>query len=137
MDGSSPDELRKRKREVNAALAETKREIKEAKRRGKNEQRKEETHWKLSTVLVHALLIITQLADTPAGVKHLINFGKRRHWPEKKTEEDVSRTIVELFLEVDDEELASLSDREDPQDADAMRAALPYVEEWQVSGRLA
>ena len=84
MDGSSPDELRKRKREINAALAETKREIKEAKRRVKNEQRKEETHWKLSTVLAHTLLIITQLADTPAGVKHLINFGKRRHWPEKK-----------------------------------------------------
>ena len=131
MDGSSPDELKKRKRELNAALAETNRELKVAKRRVKNEQRKEDTHWKLSTVLVHTLLIIVQLADTPAAVKYLINFGKRRHWPERP-ETDISKTIVDLFLEVDAEELACLSDKVDPQDADAMRAALPYVEEWHV-----
>ena len=75
MDGNSPGELKKRKRELNAALAETNRELRMARRRVKNEQRKEETHWKLSTFLVHTLLIIGQLADTPAAVKYLINFG--------------------------------------------------------------
>jgi len=129
MDGNSPGELKKRKRELNAALAETNRELRVTRRRVKNEQRKEETHWQLSTFLVHTLLIIGQLADTPAAVKYLINFGRQRHWPEK-SEEELSQTIVDLFLEVDAEELASLSDKEDPQDADAMKEALPYIEEW-------
>ena len=97
----------------------------------KRKQRSEQRAWKLSTVLVHSLLIICSLADCAAAAKFLINAGKRRHWPEM-SEEDATRRVQDLFLEADVGELAGLTDVDNPSDAEALRTALPYVEQWRL-----
>ena len=132
MDGPSTEEqLKQQRREVTAALAETKRLLRDAKRQQKSRQQSEARAWNLVPLLAHTLLIIYSLADSATAVQYLTNFGRKRHWPEK-SDEEIRLTVENLFLEVDLELLTSLTDMENPQDAEAMKLALPYVEQWRI-----
>lgn len=132
MDGLSTEEqLKQQRREVNAALAETKRLLRDAKRQQKSRQQSEARAWNLAPLLAQTLLIIYSLADSATAVLYLENFGRKRHWS-GKSEEDMKLTVEDLFLAVDVDHLASLTDLDNPGDADAMKAALPYVEQWRV-----
>ena len=132
MDGPSKEErLKQQKRETTADLAETKRLLRDAKRQQKRQRQSEAKQWNLAPLLAHTLLIIYSLADRATAVQYLVNFGRKRHWPEK-SEDEVQRVVEDLFLEVDLGHLSSLTDLENPGDAEAMKMALPYVEQWRI-----
>ena len=128
MGGRSPEDISKRKQEIAAALAQTNRELKAAQRQQKSRGEAAARAWKLPTLLAHALLIIYQLADSAAAVKYLVNYSRKRHWPQKP-EDEVKSMVEDVFLEADVGFLASLADMENPADAEAMRLALPYIEQ--------
>ena len=133
MEARSREDLWKRKQELDTALAQVRREERRAKQRDKDAQKSQRTAWKMSTNLLHTVLIIYALAGYTAepAVKYLVNSGRKRHWPEK-SEEEVAAMVEDCFLQVDVDDLACLTDKADPSDATAMKAALKYVEEWRL-----
>lgn len=132
MDGPSKKEhLKQQKQETTAALAETKRLLRDARRQQKRREQSEAKAWNLAPLLVRTLLIIYSLADRATAVQYLVNFGRKRHWSEKP-EGEVQLTIENLFLAADVDHLASLTDVGNPGDAEAMKMALPYVEQWRI-----
>jgi len=134
MSAARSADLRKRKAELDIALAEANGECRRARRKVNDEAKRDAKAWLLSPALKHTVLVIYALADYTAepAAKFLQNNGRKRHWPEK-TEEELVAIVESYFLEVDSAELADLSDINDPSDAAAMRAALVYVEQWRLA----
>ena len=66
------------------------------------------------------------------AAKYLLSSGRRRHWPQK-SEEELEEMVESLFMKCDVDELADLADTQNPKDMTAMRAALPYVEQWRLA----
>ena len=126
---SKSEPLEKRKRELGDAQAEINKALKRAKQQEKTEQRA----WQLSSFLLHTALIVYSLSGYTAqpAATFLLNSGRKRHWPDKEDGE-LLEMVERLFMECDLEELALLSDIEDPMDIAALKAALPYVEQWQL-----
>ena len=115
---SKGEQLKQRKRETTAALSETNRLLRDTKRQQKRQRQSEARAWNLVPLLVRTLLIIYSLADRATAVKYLVKFGRKRHWPEKP-EEEIQHTVENLFLEVDLELLTSLTDIDNPGDAES------------------
>ena len=134
MSAARSADLRKRKAELDIALAEENGECRRARRKVNYEAKRDAKAWLLSPALKHTVLVIYALADYTAepAAKFLLNSGRKRHWPEK-TEEELVAIVESHFLEVDSAELADLSDINDPSDAAAMNAALVYVEQWRLA----
>ena len=94
--------------------------------------------WNLTSASRHVVLIIFDLAqaDLEPNATYLRALARERHWEDKSDAE--CRAIVEdVFLEATAsaaglESYAALVDASAPSDADAMRSALRYVEEWRV-----
>ena len=130
---SIPEETQLRKRGAQEAQFEVKRALKKARQDEKNKARGEARAWTLSSFLLHASLIIYSLSGYTAGpaAKFLLNNGRQRHWPEKR-EEELEAMVEGLFLEFDLQALTALADVNEPSDPEAMRAALAYVEQWQL-----
>ena len=130
---SNLEEIQLRKRGVEEAQFEVKRALKKARQDEKNKARGEARAWTLSSFLLHASLIIYSLSGYTAGpaAKFLLNNGRKRHWPEKR-EEELEAMVEGLFLEFDLQALTALADVNEPSHPEAMRAALAYVEQWQV-----
>ena len=64
MDGpSNKEQLKQQKQETTAALAETKRLLRDARRQQKRREQSEAKAWNLAPLLVRTLLIIYSLAD--------------------------------------------------------------------------
>ena len=122
-----------RRRELDAAIAEVSAELKRAKRQARDKAKSEAKAWQLSDFLRHSALIVYALADYSAlpAAKFLSSAGRKRHWPER-SEEDMIIMVEELFIQVDERNLADLTDVHNPVDVEAMKAALPYVEEWRL-----
>ena len=127
------EELQQRKRELDAAMAENRRETKRAKQQAKDDAKAQASAWALSPFLRHAALVLYVLTGyaTEPVVKFLMANGRKRHWPEK-TEEELILMIEQLFLDTDLDEAAALTDLEAPADVAAMKAALKYSEQWRV-----
>ena len=62
------------------------------------------------------------LIATASAVKYLVNYSRKRHWPQKP-EEEVESTVEDVFLEADVGFLASLADMENPADAKRTKPA--------------
>ena len=126
-------ELLQRKRKLAAESAQVKRELREVKRRQKEIAAVQAKTWVLPLALQRVVLIIYALAayEAEPAVKYLATRGRVHHWPEK-TEEDLEAMVGDLFLAVDEHELAALADPESPLDKDAFRAALGFVEQWRL-----
>lgn len=122
-----------RKRELDAAIADASAELKRAKRQARDKAKSEARAWQLSDCLRHSVLIVYALADYSAlpAARFLSAAGRKRHWPEKSVEE-MGTMVEDMFLQVDEVELADLTDVHNPADAQAMASAMPYVEEWRL-----
>jgi hypothetical protein len=127
------EELQRRREELNSSLREVRLEAKREKQKGRDTKKSEASAWRLSTALLHTLLIIYSLAGYTAepAVKFLAVSGRKRRWPFRS--DDALQVMVEdQFLQVDADHLACLTDLDDPVDAAAMRQALSYVEQWRL-----
>jgi hypothetical protein len=126
-------DLHSRKREIDDALSATSAALKRARQQARDKERAETRAWRLADGLRRSVLIVYALTDYTAlpAAKFLGAAGRKRHWPEKDEEELVA-LVEDLFLQVDESELAMLTDEDDPSDIGAMRGALPYVEEWRL-----
>jgi hypothetical protein len=133
MSGDRVSELQQQKRELDAALAEGRRQEKRARLHERDAQRSAARSWQLGPFLAHTALIIYSLAGytaAPAG-KFILNAGRQRQWPDK-TEEDLEKMVEDLFLDISLEELDALTDQGSPADERAMKKALAVVEEWKL-----
>lgn len=92
---------------------------------------REQRAWRLTTLMVHVVLIIFASCDykAPPAVKYLITAGKKRRWPEKP-ESEVAELVANIFMECDVNALAGLADKDNPTDSEAFAAAVRYIEEW-------
>ena len=133
MDRPSSEQMRQRSRELSAALAQTSRELRAAEREQARERSRQARFWQLSGQLLHTVLIVYFLAGCSAdpAVTYLRSCGRQRHWP-NKSDDELKNMVEDAFLRVDADELAALTDEDDPGDADAMTAALKVVAEWRV-----
>jgi hypothetical protein len=133
MEDNPVDRLQKRKLELTQELAETAREARKARQQKKDKKKSEANAWNLSDLLVHAALIIYSLCGymPEPCVVFLRACGRRRHWPEK-SEDELQAIVENAFLAFNFDELASLVDVDHPADVSAMKAALPYVEQWRL-----
>ena len=126
-------ELLQRKRKLAAESAQVKRELREVKRRQKEIAAVQAKTWVLPLALQRVVLIIYALAayEAEPAVKYLATRGRVHHWPEK-AEEELEAMVGDLFLAVDERELAALTNPENPLDKDAFRSALGFVEQWRL-----
>ena len=133
MEGVSDkmDRLRAERDEVKRRGASLKAQLKEAKGKAKDLREREERAWRLSTFMLHVVLIAYALCDykAPAAVKFLISTGRKRRWPEKQ-ESELQELVENAFLECDENELTDLCDQENPAHPEAFAAAARYREEW-------
>lgn len=125
--------LHEQKRSLDTALAENAAELKRVRRNAQAHEKAASRAWQLPPPLRRAALIAYALAGyrVEPAAKLLAANGRKRHWPDK-TQGELFALVEALFLEVDEAELAGLADTEHPEDGDAMRIALPYVEEWRL-----
>lgn len=131
---SAMDALLARKRELSAALTDNTRERKRARAQSRGAARAAARAWILPDQMRHSVLIAYTQADyefAPA-TKLLAACGRQMHWP-AKSEEDLVRLVEDLFLEVDEVQLAALTDLGDPSDAGAVHDAMRYVQEWRLA----
>ena len=106
-------------------------QLKKAKGEAKELREREQRAWRLSTFMVHVVLIAYALGQfkVPAAVKFLTTTGRKRRWPEKP-ESELQEMVENVFLECDLTELANLSDKDNPTHPEAFAAAARYFEEW-------
>ena len=88
----------------------------------------------MSGFLLHASLIIYALAGYVAepAVCFLKSSGRQRHWPDE-SEQELEVIVENAFLAMDVDELARLTDREDPSEPAAMLKTASLVEEWRLA----
>ena len=135
MSSQSLEDLAEQRRILDAALAENKHERKKLMQQQKDKAKREKAMWKISEFLWHTVLIIYVLSDytlEPAR-RYLHNSSRQRHWPEK-TEEELTMMIEDKYLQVDLDDLAALTQVDEPADARAMRAAIAFLEQWKLVG---
>ena len=133
MSSDTIADLQRQQANVDAELADARRQVKAAKQLEKDRKKARTRVWALSSLLKHTVLIVFVLTGYKPEpiVNFLSNSGRRRHWPEK-TEEELLTLARDLFLEFSVEELAALTDMEGPSDLAAMRSAVAFVQEWGV-----
>ena len=126
-------ELHEREQDIAAGLQLIRAAEKRERQKQKNAKKKQAAAWQASTTLVHTLLIKYALSGYVAepAVKYMANYARRRRWPERD-EQVLAEMVEQYFLDVDVDELTALADTADPQDAAAMREAMPYVEQWRL-----
>ena len=114
---------------LNDALAENRRQLKKARAAADAQARV----WQLTPNLRHAALIIYVLSgyDAEPAARYLMKGAERRRWP-AMLEDEVRAMVEDLFLAVDEAELAALTDATYPSDPLAMEAAAKCVEEWKL-----
>ena len=117
-----------------AELAEVRHEVDLARRRARSASAAQARHRKLTDTALRVALIIYTLArgDTEPAVVFLRAQGRKRGWPPKEDDE-IADVAVWAFIEAEDTFLVDLTDVDAPSDAEAMRVALDYVEQWRVS----
>ena len=133
MEGSALEQLRQQRQDVDRALAEVRRQTKDAKRKERDALKSLDRAWRLSGSPLHTALIIYSLAGyvVEPAVKFLIASGRKRHWPEK-SEMELQTVVEDEFLKIGVAELNALVDVGDSSDSAAMKAALVYAEQWRV-----
>ena len=133
MEGVSDkmDRLRAERDEVKRREASLKAQLKQAKGKAKVLRERAERAWRLSTFMLHVVLIAYALCGykSPAAIKFLIFTGRKRRWPEKP-ESELQELVENAFLECDESELADLCDKVNPTHPEAFAAAVRYSEEW-------
>lgn len=93
-----------------------------------------EKRWALTERMRNTVLIIyvlTTYSAEPAGV-FLKKCGAERHWP-RKSDEELAAIVEDLFLTVDEHDLAALTDTDHPSDRAALMEAMNYVEQWRLA----
>lgn len=122
------------RRVVGLQLASSTRNLAKERRRGKQAQKRSEREWRLGEDLRRRALIMYALADYDAApaMKLLDASGRKRHWPARSAE-DLRKVVEDCFLEVDLGVFLKLSDKGAPLDAEAMRDASRYVEQWRLA----
>lgn len=125
--------LRDRKRCLDAALASNAAELGRAMKVVRKSERAAARAWQLPEPIRRATIIAYALAEynVQPAIKLLVASGRRRHWPDK-AEDELVAIVEDLFLAVDVVELSGLTDLEAPADLDAMKLAVPYVEQWRL-----
>ena len=90
-------------------------------------------HWRLHASERNATLVIFSLSnfELEPAVRFLVTVGRRRRWPDK-TPEELKRMVEDLFSSTGTDDVLALIDAEASSDADAMRTARPFVEEWRL-----
>ena len=69
--------------------------------------------------------------DATASVKYLAQYGHKRRW-RPLTEDDLTRTVEDLFLNTDLAEIDALANFQEPSDGRALELAAIYVREAKV-----
>ena len=69
--------------------------------------------------------------DATASVKYLTQYGHKRRW-RPLTEDDLTRTVEDLFLNTDLAEIDALTNFQEPSDGRALELAAIYVREAKV-----
>ena len=125
------DRLRSERVEMKRSEASLKAQLKKAKGAAKELRERAERAWRLSTFMLHVVLIAYALCEykAPAAIKFLTNTGRKRRWPEKP-ESELQQLVEDAFLECDLDEFANLSSKDSPTDPEAFAAAARYSEEW-------
>ena len=125
--------LQQQRAELDAALAEVRREMKSARQKKKDMAKAEAKVCKLSKFLMDASLIIYTLTgyELEPVITFLAANGRKRQWTEE-TDEELEILAEDIFLKADVAELAELTDMEAPADLGAMQAAMTYVKQWAV-----
>ena len=133
MGESRVDGLRLQKACLDAALLETRQEMRRARQRQKAANKAKESAWRLPASVQHTVLIVFVLADytKEPALQFLKASARRRRWPEK-SDEDLDNLVDELFLEADVHEVAALTDEDNPSDAPAMQVAAEYLQQWRL-----
>ena len=131
--GSRLGDLRSEKRTLADALVANHADAKRLRRAMKRTEEAAARAWNLNEFedVRRVVLIIYTLADfcvLPAAV-YLAGAGGRRHWP-RRADADIATLIEQCFLEADLEDVAALSDIDDPRDVVSMRTAVACVEQW-------
>ena len=126
-------DLRCRLRNVNAALAARRAEIRRTTASEKGKQRRRADAWGLGSVVLQTALIVYATAGYVAepAVVFLRNSGRKRHWPPMEDGE-LASLVEECFLQTDVATLTALTDPDKPSNAAAYSAATKYVEEWRL-----
>ena len=130
MSSDSVQVLAARKAELDATLAETRKELRRERQLAKDARRRV---WVLSQWLTNVVLILYSFAGhTPIVARlFLARAALSRGWP-AKGDEELDTIVEDKFLGADVEHLAGLSDLDAPADPSAMKVARRYFEEWRL-----
>ena len=130
-DSGRIEELLRQKAAAEAAAADAKRRLRNARGQARKDGNKRQRQWTLSEELKRVALILFERAgyDASAAAVFLRGVAAKRKW-EMRTEVDVRRLVDDLFMEVDLDHLALLCDVANPSDVVAMRTAVRFWEQW-------
>lgn len=135
MDGDTVSELLAERRELKINASTVGRELRAAKQKAKDAERRASKVWQLSAFVVHVVVILyyrDNCVHTPAA-KLLAKTAHRKKWPPKSDEE--LKTIIEDIYDEHGSD-ARLVDEHDPSDPAAMKEAVRWSEEWRVVCRI-
>ena len=129
MDAPSLHDMNRAKLTIQDSIAETRRSLKNAKRRAASQ----DARWVLSESMRRVSLIAYVLAgyDASAAVKYLEACGRARRWP-KQTHAELLHIVEDLFIGADLAEIADLTDSLNPLDSVAFKVAAKHVHESMV-----
>ena len=130
-DPGDPADKLKRLQAERVAMKRREASLKAQLKKAKEVVKREERAWRLSTCMLHVVLIIYALCEykAPAAIKFLMVSGRKRRWPDKPGSE-LQEIVENMFLQCDTDELAGLTDQDNPTDPDAFATAAKYIEEW-------
>ena len=133
MEGPSLEVLRGQRRDLSAALVETRLALRQARQQERDRAKRLGRAWALTDPLVRVVLIIYNLSeyDHDPAIEFLRDTAHKRRWPQKP-EAELRRLVEDRFLEADPDELAAWVDKSAPADPGALDSAIKYVEQWQL-----
>ena len=133
-DPGGPGDKLERLLAERAAMKRQEAKLKAQLKKAKEVVKREERAWRLSTFMLHVVLIAYALCDykAPAAMKFLTMTGRKRRWPEKP-ESELEELVEDVFMQCDTNELAGLADKDSSTDPTAFAVAVPYIEEWNMA----
>ena len=131
MEGAQKrEELLEQQAAANATLAGVRARLKAERQKQKDAAKRRRAQWQLTAQQQRVALILHCKAgyEASAAAAWLSGVARQRHW-EARPEEEVKRLVDDLFMQVDEQELADLQDESNPSDQQAMHIAVRFWEE--------
>ena len=123
--------LRERKRQLDADLAQTRRDVKRAKGNATAKAAVAAREWSLKGTVRNVVVCLYHFADAVAdpAIVYLKRVARQHHWPHR-TDEEMLVLICDTFLDASDAEILALTDEAAPSDEGAFAIALDCAHQW-------